>query len=70
MYFKAQVLDPLRCSLNGTHCKGDMVLSRKQVSHKLPGTKGSLLGPKRVPRIAKLKSAYNSLIIDPRGLGW
>ena len=21
-------------------------------------------------RIAKLKSAYNSLIIDPRGLGW
>ena len=22
------------------------------------------------PRIAKLKSAYNSLIIGPRGLGW
>ena len=21
-------------------------------------------------RIARLKSAYNSLIIDPRGLGW
>ena len=21
-------------------------------------------------RIAKLKSAYNSLVIDPRGLGW
>ena len=21
-------------------------------------------------RIAKVKSAYNSLIIDPRGLGW
>ena len=21
-------------------------------------------------RIAKLKSAYNSVIIDPRGLGW
>ena len=30
------------------------------------------LGPLRQgqTRIAKLKSAYNSLIISPRGLGW
>ena len=30
------------------------------------------LGPLRQghTRIAQLKSAYNSLIIDPRGLGW
>ena len=29
------------------------------------------LGPLvRQTRIAKLKSAYNSLIIGPRGLGW
>ena len=37
-------------SLRGTHCKGNLVPSRKQVTHKLSGTKGSLSGPKRVPR--------------------
>ena len=37
-------------SLRGTHCKGNLVPSRKQVIHKPPGTKGSLSGPKRVPR--------------------
>ena len=28
------------------------------------------LHPQGQARIAKLKSAYNSLIIGPRGLGW
>ena len=37
-------------SLRGTHCKGNQVPSRKQVAHRLPGTKGGLLGPKRVSR--------------------
>ena len=37
-------------SLNQAHCKGNLVPSRKQVAHKLPGTKGSLSGPKRVPK--------------------
>ena len=36
------------------------------------GVVGFDLGPllHRQMRIAKLKSAYNSLIIGPRGLGW
>ena len=36
------------------------------------GVVGFDLGPllQGQMRIAKLKSAYNSLIIDPRGLGW
>ena len=36
------------------------------------GVVGFDLGPllRGQPRIAKLKSAYNSLIIDPSGLGW
>ena len=38
------------CSLKRTHCKGNLVPSRKQVAHKPPGTKGGLSGPKRVPR--------------------
>ena len=37
-----------------------------------PEASGIDLGPllQGQTRIAKLKSAYNSLIIDPRGLGW
>ena len=36
------------------------------------GVLGFDLGPllRRQTRIAKLKSAYNPLIIDPTGLGW
>ena len=35
------------------------------------GVVGFDLGPLRgQTRIAKLKSAYSSLIIDPSGLGW
>ena len=36
------------------------------------GVDGFDLGPlvERQTRIAKLKSAYNLLIIGPRGLGW
>ena len=34
------------------------------------GVHGFDLGPLGQMRIAKLKSAYNSLIIGPRGLGW
>ena len=37
-------------SLKRTHCKGNLVPSRKQVAHKPSGTKGGLSGPKRVPR--------------------
>ena len=37
-------------SLKQTHCKGNLVPSRKQATHKLPGTKGSLFDPKRVTR--------------------
>ena len=38
------------CSLKQTHCKGNLVPSRKQVAYKPFGTKGSLSGPKRVQR--------------------
>ena len=38
------------CSLKRTHCKGNLVHSRKQVAHKSLGTKDGLSGPKRVPR--------------------
>ena len=37
-------------SLKQTHCKGNLVFSRKQASHKLSGTKSGFYGPKRVPR--------------------
>ena len=37
-------------SLRGVHCKGNLVPSRKQVTHKLSGTKGSLSGPERFLR--------------------
>ena len=38
------------CSLRGTHCKWNLVPSRKQVTHKLSGTKAICLGPKGAPR--------------------
>ena len=37
-------------SLKRTHCKGNLVSSRKQVAHKSLGTKSDLSGFKRVPR--------------------
>ena len=37
-------------SLKRAHCKGNLVPSRKQAAYKPLGTKGSLSGPKRVPR--------------------
>ena len=37
-------------SLKQAHCKGRLIPSRKQTTHKLSRTKGSLPGPKRVPR--------------------
>ena len=37
-------------SLKRTHCKGNLVPSRKQFAHKPLGTKGGLSLPKRVPR--------------------
>ena len=37
-------------SLKRTHCKGNLVPSRKQVAHKPSGTKGGLSGLKRVQR--------------------
>ena len=40
----------LGLSLRRSHGKRDLILARKQVTYKLPGTKGGLLGPKRVPR--------------------
>ena len=33
-------------SLRETYCKGNLDLSRKQITHKLSGTKGGLLRPK------------------------
>ena len=36
--------------LRRAHGKWDLVPSRKQATYKLPGTKGSFLDPKRVPR--------------------
>ena len=37
-------------SLKRTHCKGNLIPSRKQIAHKSFGTKDGLSGPKRVPR--------------------
>ena len=37
-------------SLKQMDCEGNLVPSRKQATHKLSGTKGSLSGPNRVPR--------------------
>ena len=37
-------------SLKQTHCKGNLVTSRKQVAYKPFGTTGGLSGPKRGPR--------------------
>ena len=36
--------------LNERTARGNLVPSRKQATHKLPGTKGGLVGPKGVPR--------------------
>ena len=55
---QGQPLHRLSCSPNfyrcinirGTYCKGNLVPSRQLVAHKLYGTKGGLLGPKKVPR--------------------
>ena len=38
------------CSLKQTHCKGNLVSSRKQVTHKSLGIKCGLSGPERIPR--------------------
>ena len=40
----------VRCLLRATYCKGSLVPPRKQIAHKLSGTKVDLLGPKIVPR--------------------
>ena len=37
----------LGSSLKRSHCKGNLVPSRKKTTHKLPGTKGGIVGPKR-----------------------
>ena len=43
-----------------THCKGNLVSSGNQVAHELPGTKSSILGPKRVPRrLFEQNSSYS-----------
>ena len=43
--------------LNEQHCKGNLVPSRKQATHKL---RGSLSGPKRVPRpLLEQHSSHN-----------
>ena len=48
------------CSLSGTHCKGNLVHTRKQVANKLSGTKDNLSVSKRVPRplLSKIILAY------------
>ena len=48
--FYRRIKRRLGCSLKRMHCNGNLVPSRKQVTHKPSGTKGSLPGPKRVPR--------------------
>ena len=45
--------------LKQSHCKGNLVPSRKQATHKLPGTKGSLLDPKRVQQLCWKNSSYS-----------
>ena len=40
----------MRCSLKRTHCKRNLVPSRKKVTYKPSRTKGGHSGPKRVPR--------------------
>ena len=39
----------LGCLFGRSHSKRDFGLTRKQIAYKLPGTKGGLSGPKRVP---------------------
>ena len=45
-----QIKRRVRRSLKRAYCKGNLVPSRKQVTHKPFGTKSGLSGPKRVPR--------------------
>ena len=40
----------VECSFKQMHCKGNLVPSRNHATHKLPGNKGGLFGPERVPR--------------------
>ena len=44
-----RIMRGLGHSLKRSHWKGNSVPSRKQTTHKLSGTKGSLCGPKRGP---------------------
>ena len=47
--------------LTGTHFKGHLVPSRKQVAYKISGTKGIVSDPKRVPRpLLKQDSTYKN----------
>ena len=47
-------------SIMGAHCKGNLVPSREQTAYRLPGTKGSFLGPKRVSRpMLELNSTHS-----------
>ena len=61
------------CSVKRAHCRGRLVPSRKQTTHKLSGAKSGLSGPKRVPRpLLKPYSPhsyreYNSGYLHKRG---
>ena len=47
-------------SLKQSHCKRNLVPSKKQATHKIPGNKGGLFGPKRVPRpLPEQHSSYS-----------
>ena len=48
-------------SIKRVHCKGNLVLSRKQVVYKPLGTKGGLSGSKRVPR-----PLFNNIVLVPQ----
>ena len=49
-------------SLKRTHSKGNLVPSRKSITHKLSGTKGSLSGSKTVPGpLCEQNSAYSHI---------
>ena len=50
----------LGSSFKRSHCKGNLVPSKKQATHKLPGTKGGLFGSKRVHRpLPEQHSSYS-----------
>ena len=46
-------------ALKQSHGKGNLVPYRKKATHKLPGTKGSLLDPKRVQHPCRKNSSYS-----------